>query len=414
MLKQEQIEVIRHYVPEKYFDQERLIKYLTLHDMVGVEVFAYVAKEPYEKALKGYETVLPVIFKESWNLKIESSEEENYCKHEHFEPESVDVFVKRIPFNFYHEGDDIRVDEDGKEILVWRPLAITDLTYALGINPMSVQYYHRRTPLTLEDAYTKLEYLFYEKGYTLEQIFSYTNSITWTDASDMYGDWFDFLDMCLQLGWDDLMPDHFYYKYNLAREALNIKPIIFPVMEYDCEAWARDREQVQFYKRKGNQLEFFGIFPCDDDNEPVLRWIAVDIKDAESVVCSNKAGMECTMTVTLTPKTVIHAQVTERDDIGNELPNVEPKWIQVYAGPQTMSFDYRILKRRRSELGYTQQEVADAVQSNVRTYQKWESGDTKPDGYYLLRILNWLDIPNINDVIIYGEIDKNNVSDKNK
>ncbi len=401
VITEQQKEVIRKYVPEKYFDQERLIKYLSLHDMVGVEVFMYVAKESYDNALKGYETVLPILFKETRNLKIVSGEEDNYRKVEKFEPEPVDVFIRRIPFNFYHEGDDIRVDGNGKETLVWRPVAITNLTYALGVDPMSTIYYHRNNPLTLEDAYTKLEYLFYEKGYTLEQIFSYPDSITWTESSDMYGDWFDYLDMCLQLGWDDLMPAHFYYKYNLAREALGIEPIIFPIMEYDCEAWARDRNQVQFYKRNGNKLEFFGVFPCDDNNEPVLRWIAVDIKDAGTVSCSDKNELECFMTVTLTPQTVIHAQTFERDDIGNELEDVEPKWVQIYAGPQTMSFNYKVLKERRSILGYTQQEVADAVQANIRTYQKWENGETKPDGYYLLRIMNWLDITSINDVIIY-------------
>jgi len=62
-----------------------------------------------------------------------------------------------------------------------------------------------------------------------------------------------------------------------------------------------------------------------------------------------------------------------------------------------------VMKKRRKTLGYTQQQVAEAVQTNVRTYQKWENGETTPDGYYLLRILNWLDITNINDVITYGE-----------
>ena len=82
------------------------------------------------------------------------------------------------------------------------------------------------------------------------------------------------------------------------------------------------------------------------------------------------------------------------------------RWIQVYAGPQTMDFNYKVIKERRTELGYTQQQVADAVCANVRTYQKWESGETTPDGYYLLKILNWLDIPNINDVITYEVVDR--------
>ena len=67
-----------------------------------------------------------------------------------------------------------------------------------------------------------------------------------------------------------------------------------------------------------------------------------------------------------------------------------------------MSFNHEVIKKRRNELRYTQKAVAEAVGSNTRTYQKWENGETVPDGYYLLRILNWLDITNVNDVIIYG------------
>ena len=154
MLREDQIEVIKKYVPEKYFDQKKLIRYLTLHEMVGVEVFMYVAKEPYDDALKGYETVLPVMFKESWAAHEE--DEDVYCRQNHFEPEDVDTFVRRIPFNFYHKGDDIRVDENGKETHVWRPIEITAITYAVG-QPMDSLYYHREEELTLKDAYTKLE-----------------------------------------------------------------------------------------------------------------------------------------------------------------------------------------------------------------------------------------------------------------
>lgn len=390
MITEKDIQIIREYVPEKFFNQEKLIKYLSLHETVGVEVFGYVAKNIYEDASgESFRTVLPFLF----SGDARGSEE--------FLPETVETFIRRIPFNFYHSGEDRRVDESGKETIVWKPVEITELTYAIGDDPMSTIFSHRNIILTLEDAYSKLEYLFYKKKYTVEQIFNYPDSITWTGSSDMYGDWFDYIDMSLKLGWDDLMPSRFYYKYNLAREALGIEPIIFPIMEYDCEAWARDRSQVKFYKRGGNKFEFFGIFPCDENNEPVLRWIAIDIKDAESIVCTEKNELECFMTVTLTPKTVIHAQITDRDEIGNELPDTEPQWIQIYAGPQTMSFNYKILKEHRNSLGYTQQEVADAVQANIRTYQKWENGETKPDGYYLLRIMNWLDIPNINDAIIY-------------
>ena len=62
-----------------------------------------------------------------------------------------------------------------------------------------------------------------------------------------------------------------------------------------------------------------------------------------------------------------------------------------------------VLKINRKRLKYTQQEVADAVGATTRTYQKWESGETTPDGYYLLRLMNWLDIRDVQDVVQYRE-----------
>ncbi len=405
MINSEQIEIINKYVPEKYFFKERLIQYLALHDVVGGEVFNHIAKKVFEDAPKGFETVLPPMFLlvDRWGLQKPYEEEEKYSEFVRFEPEDIETFIRRVPFNFYYE-EIINTNKNGEEVQRWNSLAIGEVFAYLGSTPWSDYNYHRTNPLTLEDAYQKLEYLFYDRGFTLEEIFGYTDKITkrgWGDG--IYGDWFDYIDKCLLLGWDDVMPDEFYYKYNLARELTGEEPIMFYIMEYDPEAWTRDREQVQFYKRNGNKLEFYGKFPCDENGQPVMRWIGIDIKNEESIVLSERDGLESHMVVTLTPKTVIHALIRERDDIGEEIPGIEPKWVQIYAGPQTMTFNYKVLKRRRVELGYTQQEMADAVEANVRTYQKWENGETKPDGYFLLRILNWLDIPNVNDVIIYDE-----------
>ena len=53
----------------------------------------------------------------------------------------------------------------------------------------------------------------------------------------------------------------------------------------------------------------------------------------------------------------------------------------------------------------TQKEVADAIGANVRTYQKWESGESVPDGHFLLRLMNWLQIDNVQELIAYRKPD---------
>lgn len=403
MLNENQIEIIDKYVPEKYFDRNRLKKYLELHDMVGVEVFQYVAIRNENGLPDRFETVLPSMFANPDGWKKRDDDDEAYREFVEYQPEDRDTFIRRIPFNFYHKNDDRKYEEGEKEYTLWYACEIENIFCELGNEPFSTQNYHRSTPLGLEDAYQKLEYLFYERGYSLEDIFGYCDKVTDGSFESIYGDWFDYIDKCLQLGWDDVMPDAFYYKYNLARELTGEVPITFYIMEYDPEAWKERREQVKFFRRNGNKLEFYGKFPCDDNGEPVLRWIGVNIDNAVSVECVRKRGLDCYMEVTLAPNTVVRTLVTERDEIGNELEDVDPEWVQIYAGPQIMTFNYKLLKKRRTELGYTQQQVADAVEANIRTYQKWENGETKPDGYYLLRILNWLDIPDVNDIITYDE-----------
>jgi DNA-binding transcriptional regulator YiaG len=57
----------------------------------------------------------------------------------------------------------------------------------------------------------------------------------------------------------------------------------------------------------------------------------------------------------------------------------------------------------RNRLEYTQKDVADAIAASVCTHQKWESGETKPDGHYLSRLMNWLDIRDVQNVVRYTE-----------
>lgn len=401
MINKEQIDIIRKYVPEEYFYQDRLIKYLSIHEFVGIEVYKYVAKKVFEGVGESNKTVLPVMFEEREPKSIILDGEEIYRKEEEFIPQPVDVFVRRIPFNFFHFGKDSYINDQSEEVKVWSPVAISELTYAVGEEPLSSYLSHRDTVLTMEHAYEILEYLFYEKKYTLDEIFTYCSKTEGYFSSELYPDWFDYIDMCRELNWDNLMPSHFYYYYNLAREKLGKKPIVFPIEEFDCEAWKERREQVQFYKREGSKIEVRGKFPCDDNDVPVLRWIDMEIINAGDITSDFSNGIEGKMFIELTPRTVIYANIMPRDEVGNELEDALPERVQIYAGPQTMSFNYKLLKKRRKELKYTQQQVADAVGSNIRTYQKWENGETNPDGYYLLRILNWLDISNINDVIIY-------------
>ena len=125
-----------------------------------------------------------------------------------------------------------------------------------------------------------------------------------------------------------------------------------------------------------------------------MKWIGIQANDITNITCSSKKSKRGTLKFTVSPSTTIHVL-----NFYNSESDEEDYWYQVYAGPQTMQFDYTVLKDRRTQLGLTQQQVADAVETSIRTYQKWESGTTTPDGHYLLRLMNWLDINNVQDIV---------------
>lgn len=107
--------------------------------MVGIEVFKYVAKDVYPNN-PADKTALSVAFIDGNCASC-------------FEPMSVDVFIRRIPCNFYIEGEPTYKDTEGKEQERWHTIKITNLTYCIGKEAGAAFHNHREKPLTMEDAY---------------------------------------------------------------------------------------------------------------------------------------------------------------------------------------------------------------------------------------------------------------------
>ena len=150
------------------------------------------------------------------------------------------------------------------------------------------------------------------------------------------------------------------------------------------------------YQRNGSRLTFEGRFPCDTEGKPITKWIGLDFENIKSISCTVEKSEVGQLIVEILPDTQIDARGVydkENDD--------EPGWYNVFMGPKRMSFDYTSLKYYRKQAGYTQAEVADAIGANVRTYQKWENGTTTPDCQNMIRLMNWLDIRDVQSVIMY-------------
>jgi len=355
MITKAGMNIIEKYVDEEYFDREKLIKYLNMHSIVGNEIFLYCDKEKGREGAHSYT---------------------NFLDNEYgYSPLPVSDFIRRVPFYFYvNDYSDLhRVGDLG--------CLISGVTRA--------RFERQTSTMSLETLHQALEYMFYEKKLPLVDIFCYiTNQTGLVAQTEMFLQWNHYLHLCDKLNWDNYFPEHFIASYNEALEKSGLQPIVYEIREMGIG---------DFYWRTGTQLQFEGTFPCDQNSKPIIKWIGLRIKNAGQIRCSQEKSKIGRLFIELTPNTTIHALNCYNYESDDDI------WYQIYAGPQTMEFNHEILKINRKRLKYTQQRVADAIGATVRTYQKWENGETTPDGYYLLRLMNWLDIRDVQDVVRYTE-----------
>lgn len=349
MITKEQKQIVLKYVDASYYDQDKIIKYLGMHDIVGNEIFAYCDRRALRDDRPSYSAWL--------------DDEYGYI------PLSVSDFVKRIPFYFYTK-DPKSMDLDN----------MGTLDYIFSANS------EKRD---IESIYTNLEYAFYHLNLPLNRIFSYWINQYGVVSGEGFFQWCHYLHMCEAYGCSDYFPDRFIASYNEMLEKSGLDPIIYEITETGL---------YEPFMREGRILKFEGRFPCDENGRPIMKWIGIKATNIQKCSCTCQKSKQGHLIFEISPKTVIHVLnfYNNNDDNSDE-------WYQVYAGPMTMCFDHTVLRDRRKALGYSQEDVALAIDTTVRTYQKWESGETTPNGHYLIRLINWLDIIDVQNVVQYTD-----------
>lgn len=366
-LTAEQISVINRYVDRNQIDAEKLVSYLEKHKTVTSDVFDYCARE---KRRFG---------------------EHGFCMYLKDAPmfTSIDreTFLRRIPFYFYQMPS----ETGGRSGL--------SLVIPVRSDDEDPQYDY-------EGFYADLEWMFYDLHFPLEIIFDYARDQVAPPSppkkdgpkrmfeidvppsmfeegglggKTLFQYWRHYLHLCLEHGWTDLMPVRFITAYNEALIKIGQEPVIYhPIKSYGG-----------VYGLENRTFTCKGHFPCDKKGNPILEWTAVKVKNPLSLTFKSEKSQCGELRIELGPRTIVYILEDEPEE------GTEPDWEQIYAGPQTMEFDHEALRQARKDCNMTQAEVAEAIGTSVRTYQKWESGDTTPDGHYLIRLMNWLEIDNV-------------------
>jgi len=350
MLTQKEKDIISRHVNKDKYDIEKLLEYLSRSEVVGNEIFNYIIKEANKN--DDAET--------EW-FGISELKDKVY-----YTPVSRQSFIRRIPFYFYEQKDK-------------KDLKLGKLTLLVGLSKDNVD---------LEKLYLDLETLHYDYELEVTTIFNYVISQTGlTKCIDVFNQWVDYNKIIttskLSLS---RTPKCFIADYNKALVKAGRKPIIYDV-DSDVAYWS------DCFLRKNNELILSGKFPVEN-GKPILEWIGVELSNIGEVEFEHNEYFDGLLKIELLPNSVVKVR-NAYDDSG--------AWWQIYAGPQMMFFDHTIFKREREKLKYTQQYIADAIQTSVRTYQKWENGETIPDGNNIIRLMNILDIDSIQLLIKYLE-----------
>ena len=349
MLNKEQENFIKQYINKEIFDVEKVIYYLQLHDIVGEEIFEIAQKEN-----KYYGRLIT----------------HGYG----YNPISTDVFVRRIPFYFYTPEFEHDMLGDLSDIII--------SIYKLDTHDI-------KDNNTLEELYGILEKMFYVRGMSIRDIMNYAHKISHTNyEGEFFYKWAHYLDLCDKLHIDNKYPKNFLFETNRVLKMAGEEPDIF------------EPGYVGFnepYIRDGNEIIVGGEFPYTEDNQAALQWIGVWLENAAYVKVCDAYGMdepkfiEKELHIGLTPSTKIYLPNTTKD---NKLI-----WEPIYFGPLVMEFDNSTLKKFRKRAKLTQKIVAESIGIQIRTYQKWEKGEVKPDGYNLIRLMNFLDISSVQDFL---------------
>ncbi len=348
MITKDQEQFVKNYMSAEYFDSDKVISYLKIHDTVGDEIFDLALKSQTGRNIR--------LVKEGFG----------------FHTTDAETFIRRVPFYFYEP--DFSKDQYGDL-----------LSFFCGRNRVEARE-------DIERIYTLLEKLLYGYKISISDILGYTVKLSGTyERNDLFYKWVDYLELCEKINVDNKCPANFLYEYNRVLELCGKEAVIY-------EPWLIGYNEN--FLRMENEIVVSGEFPCDNSGNPVLRWIGVWIENAAYVKASNcvsyggDSSLEKELHIGLTPTTKIYMPNIYNDD--NDDCDV---WYPVYFGPLVMEFDKKALEFFRSYKKVTQQRVADAVGVNVRTYQKWESGESIPDGYNLIRLMNYLNIDSVQSFV---------------
>lgn len=384
MATREEIEkIVKRNVQDPSIKINEMIEYLCTHSIITTEFFdEFLFKTVDDESTQSFFAIDP-------GMKYGYSDLD------------VDVFLRRLPFFLYsyQQKND--------------PLEELMSGYFQGWRLHNRVYIRQRgrneVKINFEVVYKMLEEMHYEIGLTLNSIFNYLH----TQDIDLYHfsffeRWYKYLKLCQEQRVFDYEPISLIYSYNLLLEEAGQEPLMYSpdYVEEDAET----------HVIRDGKLYLEGVVPVNPDTgEVVKRWMLLWLEGETSITAENyltdrntgkpkKSNVE--IIIGINEKTKIYGYNTD-ETIYLFDEEEEPEgnyWDPIFTPYSDIKIDVKKIREYRKERGYTQVQVAKAINVGERTYQNWETGVSTPDIISFIRLMKLFGFTSIEELIIKERI----------
>jgi len=378
--------IIRRSVNSNYFNIDAFVKYLNNNYFVDFKIFSSSVKKEISRNI-------------DWTY-VSALKETDRVK-----------FLRRLPIYFY----DINNDDDFN-------LSMTDFFngyYSYKTNK-SIEYYFEdglrkikySDDFDFEELYKLIEEVIYKYNIPFKKVLEYIyEQIGAVSDYDIFNKWIKYIRLLDVVNENLVFPKNLFYSYNVVREKNGLQPIMYYPSEWKMK-------NAVAAERHGDIFKVGGYFPVDENNMPALKWIGVWFEDVTILPVNGqvveydkslirlvednyKPALKVSLKFKLTPNSriFVYRKETLHIDSFTDEEDINDYWLEVYAGPKYMRLDLRSISKIREEKGLSTKDVSEATNINLRTYQRIEQGETTPDALNLLKVINLLNISDINSLV---------------
>ncbi len=369
-LTAEQENMVRKYINSNLFDVEAIIEYLNAHETIGFEIFNH--------------------------CRAKGEVEFTFLKH--YRPIKRDEFIRRIVIYFFDLNNKGCIPSvfDLFEDYARSKLFKNSHDSKTDIFPDKYEIFNYEG-LDLEEVYRLLVKVIYDYKIPLEKVMKYLGDSfgNYPRPYEMFYQWTILLSLLKTHDDEDVFPKNFYFALNTELEKQRMNPKIVP-------ADARHRTWVSYRAdEKRLVLTVHGFFPLNERGELVKEWAGIWLENAQVISVTQlvsddenyslfpweyKGSNMVAVEIAVTPDTRVFELKSESDENG-QLRN---KWVQVCSGPGVSEFSLEPIIKKREELKLTQKDVASLANIALRSYQRYEKGESTPNALEFIELMNIL------------------------